>query len=148
MFPVIGPLVRPGRASRAKPVFFGFIFGPRGRLTRDFLLDSAADDLVVPETWAGPLGIDLSHCPTAGAHGWGSNIPVSIRIARVILEFSDGAETCRWRTEVGFAPMRDRYGLFGVAGGLEYFRTTLDFERREIELIPQPTLPATTDAVP
>jgi hypothetical protein len=31
---------------------------------------------------------------------------------------------------------------------LEYFRTTLDVRAREIELVAQPSLPATQDPVP
>ncbi len=38
--------------------------------------------------------------------------------------------------------------LFGLAGGLEIFRTTPDGYRREIEIIAQPNIPATQDALP
>ncbi len=41
-----------------------------------------------------------------------------------------------------------RIPVFGIAGGLEFFRTTLDGFRREVEILAQPNLPATQDAVP
>jgi hypothetical protein len=37
---------------------------------------------------------------------------------------------------------------FGIAGGLEHFRTTFDVVDREILLLPKPSLPATTAAAP
>ena len=37
---------------------------------------------------------------------------------------------------------------FGIAGGIEHFRTTFDVPAHEIHLDPHPSLPATQDAVP
>jgi hypothetical protein len=41
-----------------------------------------------------------------------------------------------------------RFALLGIAGGLEFFRTTLDVSAREIILLPQPSLPVTQDPAP
>jgi hypothetical protein len=62
------------------------------------------------------------------------------------LEFDDGQSRCRWRTHVGFAPIR--HALFGTIGGLEHYRSTFDYAAQEFLLEPQPTLPVTSDAVP
>jgi hypothetical protein len=43
-----------------------------------------------------------------------------------------------------FTPTPMRFALFGIAGGLEHFRTTLDVQSREIILLPKPSLPAAT----
>lgn len=74
--------------------------------------------------------------------------PVRVSYAPVILVLSDRTETYRWRAVVGFTQARLRISLFGIAGGIEHFRTTLDVARREIIMTPQASLPATQDTTP
>jgi hypothetical protein len=112
------------------------------------LLDSGADDVIFPLSVAKRLGLDLSRAVTGSAVGIGSSRPSSILYLPVILLLSDGNETCRWRAVVGFTAARLRFPLFGIAGGLQHFRTTLDLEQDEIILLANPSLAATQDPIP
>ncbi len=112
------------------------------------ILDSGADDVVFHLDVAAQLGIDLSQAPQLQAQGVGSGTPSCLLFAPVILELSDGSETCRWRAVVAFTAVRLRLPLFGIAGGIEHFRSTVDVAAREVVMIPQPSLPATQDTFP
>ncbi|MCI0459106.1 MAG: retroviral-like aspartic protease family protein [Gemmataceae bacterium] len=112
------------------------------------LVDTGADDIVFPEIVAARTGIDLSAALPSSSRGAGANQPTPVLFAPVILLLDDGKEKFRWRAVVGFAPLRSKYGLFGIAGGLEYFRMTLDIADRELLLEAKPSLPVTQDAVP
>jgi hypothetical protein len=73
---------------------------------------------------------------------------VGLLYAPVILVLSDQVETYRWRAVVAFTHTPLRIALFGIAGGLEHFHTTLDVVDRELLLFPKQTLPVTQDAAP
>jgi hypothetical protein len=64
-----------------------------------------------------------------------------LRYAPVQLELSDGRQNCRWNATVAFAKIPMRIAVFGIAGGLEYFITRIDFAQMDIEMIPQSGLP-------
>ena len=66
----------------------------------------------------------------------------------MILLLDDGIERSRWRAVVGFTAAPLRFALLGIAGGVEYFRTTLDVENREILMLPNASIPTTQDATP
>ncbi|HJT79203.1 MAG TPA: hypothetical protein VJ739_18550 [Gemmataceae bacterium] len=143
------PVVSLGGAFvRYKPVLPLTVLGPTGQETRRVLLDSASDDIVFPLDLATRLGMNLTAAPRRAAQGVGGTLPVSLWFAPVILLLSDQVETCRWRAVVAFTPTPLRFPLFGIAGGLEYFRTTLDVADREILLYAKPSLPVTQDPVP
>jgi hypothetical protein len=110
-------------------------------------VDSGADDVVFPYNRAATLGIDLRGAPhfRGGGIGGGSG---AIYYAPVILVLTDHKETYRWRAVIGFTTAFLKFPLFRIAGGLEYFRTTLDGFRKEVEIVAQPHLPATQGAVP
>ena len=137
-----------GGRLRYKPVIPLVVIGPGGRGAPSAIVDSAADDVVLPITLAASLGIDLTQAAQLQALGVGTTHPSDLFFAPVILELSDGKETCRWRATVAFTPASMRLPLLGIAGGLEYFRTTLVYARREVILESEPTLPRTQDAVP
>jgi hypothetical protein len=137
-----------GARIREKPVVPLKVIGPTGTHIPHGLVDSGADDVVFGFDIAALIGIDLSQAPQLHAVGVGAVQPAALLYAPVILELADGNETCRWRATVAFTPGRLRLPLLGIAGGLEYFRTILAFARNEVILEPEPTLPATQDAVP
>jgi hypothetical protein len=124
------------------------ILGPQGQDTRDILVDTGSDDIVFPATVAVQIGIDLSKLSQRHAHGVGSQQPVGLLYAPVILELMDQTEVCRWRAVVGFTHATLRFPLFGIAGGLEHYRTTLDVPDRELIMIAKPSLPVTQDPIP
>lgn len=135
-----------GRMVRYKPVIGLTMIGPGGQYSVDALVDSGADDIVFPLHVAPSIGLDLSTALAGQAWGLGGPQPVGLLYAPVILVLSDGMQTCRWRAVTAFTGTRMRFAIFGIAGGLEHFRTTLDVQSREIILLPQPSLP--TVAVP
>ena len=137
-----------GGTIRYKPIIPITIIGPSGQLAREALSDSGSDDVVFPLDYAAHIGVDLSTALQGHAGGVGSTQPVAILFAPVILLLSDQTETCRWRAVVGFTQARLRLPLFGIAGGLEHFLTTLDVFNQQLILLPQPTLPATQDLMP
>jgi hypothetical protein len=137
-----------GGTKRYKPLITITVGGPRMQQLRQILVDTRADDIVFPEILAGRLGVDLSLATPGSSFTVGSGQPIPVLFAPVVLTLDDGKESCRWRAVVGFAPLRSAYGLFGIAGGLEHFRTTLDGGNHSLELVPLPSLPTTQDAVP
>jgi hypothetical protein len=137
-----------GATVRYKPVIPLTVIGPTGQVTRSALVDSGADDVVLPTDIAAHIGVDLSAALPGQAHSVAGPHPVGVFYAPVILLLSDQRETCRWRAVVAFTQAPLRLLLFGIAGGLEHFRTTLDVVDRDIILVAKPTLPATQDPVP
>jgi hypothetical protein len=70
-----------------------------------------------------------------------------VAYAPVILLLSDSVQTVRWRATVGFVSVLLRFSLFGIAGGLQFFHTALNGVR-DLEMIPDVSLPLTQDPVP
>jgi hypothetical protein len=137
-----------GGTRRYKPVIPILIMGPSGQTTTRILVDTGSDDIVFPHDIAERIGVDLRGASPGSASGVGSAGPVQILFAPVILELSDQVETCRWRAVVGFTRTPLRFSLLGIAGGLEHFETILRVRSLEVQLIPQSTLPSTSDPVP
>jgi hypothetical protein len=137
-----------GSRTRVRPVISITAIGPTGQDSRPILVDSGADDIVFPIDMAARLGVDLTAAAQRQAGGIGTHTQVGLLYAPVILEVTDKVETCRWRTIVGFAQTKMRIPLFGIAGGLEHFLTTLNVQGNQLILIPQPTLPTTQDGRP
>jgi hypothetical protein len=123
------------------------IIGPRSQETQFVLVDTGSDDIVFPMALAQRIGVDLSQARQRQSQGVGTSQPVPVLYAAVLLLLSDSVQTVRWRATVGFVSVVLRFSLFGIAGGLQFFRTTLDGVQ-ELEIIPDATLPVTQDSVP
>jgi hypothetical protein len=136
-----------GKKMRYKPLIPLRILGPGGHCSRLFSVDSSADDIVMGISEAAILGIDLTNAPRITARGVGGQVS-SVSFASVILELTDNIATCRWRAVIGFTHAFMQFPLFGFAGGLEFFRTTVDGFRHEVEMIAQPNLPSTQASAP
>jgi hypothetical protein len=136
-----------GSTIRYKPVIPMTIIGPGSQETSFVLIDPGSDDIVFPAALAQRIGVDLAQAPQRHSQGVGATQAVPVLYAPVILVVSDSVQTVRWRGIVGFVSVPLRFPLFGIAGGLQFFRTTLDGVR-ELELVPDPSLPVTQDAVP
>jgi len=136
-----------GGTIRYKPVIPMTVIGPRTQETPFVLVDPGSDDIVFPMALAQRIGLDLSQAPQRQSQGVGTSQPVPVFYAPVILLLSDSIQTVRWRATVGFVAVVLRFSLFGIAGGLQFFRTTLDGVR-ELEIIPDASLPVTQDSVP
>jgi hypothetical protein len=136
-----------GGTIRYKPVIPMTIIGPQSQETPFVLVDPGSDDIVFPMALAQRIGVDLVQAPQRHSQGVGTSAPVPVVYGPVILVLSDSAQTVRWRATVGFVAVELRFSLFGIAGGLQFFRTTLDGVR-EVELIPDASLPMTQDPMP
>ncbi len=136
-----------GGIVRYRPLIPLSVIGPGGRWDPYVKVDTAADDVIFPLGAATRLGIDLAGASQLQAGGIGGQ-PVPVQYAPVILVLADPWTTYRWRATVAFTTAFLKWPLFGIAGGLEFFRTTLDGYRKEVEIVAQPHLPATQDAVP
>jgi hypothetical protein len=148
-FPVKGPAPSlGGKTRRFKPIIPCLIIGPKGQALQYVQVDTAADDTVFSINVANQIGIDLSAAPGGHSQPVGNAPPVALLFAPAILLLDDSREVYRWRAVVGFTTTRLRFPLLGIAGGLEHFRTTLDVFNQSVELVPQPSLPATQDATP
>ena len=122
-----------GRFVRPRPLVPVDIIGPLTTVTRNALLDSGADDTVLPEYVAGVIGLDLSNAPSGIAAGVGSS-GVPVRYARVTLRLTDGRELREWLGWVGFTPARMTYPILGFAGCLQFFDAHFRGAREEVEL--------------
>src|SRR5262249_7299887 len=134
--------------SRYRPFIPLTVCGPAGMEKRPALVDTGADDVVFPLDVAPKIGISLANLPKGQARGVGATSPAALFYASVILNLDDGNETARWRAVVGFSPALSRWAVFGIAGGIEFFRTTVDVEVQQIELIANSSLPSTQDTIP
>lgn len=130
-----------GKSVRKKPILPITVTGRAGSFHGPILLDTGSDDIVFPDHIAARIGLDLSQAPQRQAVGVGGNPPSLLRYGPVQLEFNDGRQSCRWNAEIAFAKSPMRIAIFGIAGGLEYFITRIDFGQMDIEMIPQPGLP-------
>ena len=137
-----------GALFRPKPIITIRVTGPTGGVFREVVVDTGADDVVFPFDLAARIGVDLTAASMRQASGVGAPRPVGLLYAPVILELNDGHQFCRWRAVVAFARTQLRFDLFGIAGGLEHFRTTLDVGTGEIILVPQASFLATQAAIP
>jgi hypothetical protein len=106
------------------------------------MVDTAADDSVLPLEVATAIGVDLTNAPTGEGKGVG-NKRVRLRYAEVTLRLTDGTEFRDWRGWVGFTATRLDRPLLGFAGCLEYFTATFYGDREELELTINSSYPGT-----
>src|SRR5262249_15872016 len=94
------PAIRGG--FRFRPIVPIHIVAPRILPPLDACLYSACDDTVFPLQWATRLGVDLSSAPLGQSQAVGGSL-YQVYFADVTLLLSDGIETFRWDTVVGFS---------------------------------------------
>jgi hypothetical protein len=128
------PGIDPSPAAPDQPVFRPKIplrlIGPHGDDALTFaLVDSGADDSVVPLSLARPLRVRLDSKVTAL---YGANDrPVLVRYALVDLVIGRGEQLYRWQARVGFQERR-RYSVLGRAGCLDLLNVAFDGPGRQI----------------
>ena len=142
-----------GVASRPQPALGGSLLRPRpmmpvqfgqpgGSLTRTSVLDSGADDTVLPDWIAAALGLNLTGVEERPI-GLAGRTPLRCRYAPIEIQISDGVrETYRWTAIVGFvdAAALPR-PLLGHGGCLQYFDAEFRGADLEVLLIPNRTFP-------
>ena len=137
------PLLLPsmaGGVQRLRPVLPVFVSGPKRSVTRDFLLDTGSDDIVLPDSLAPQLGIDLATAPSIPVTLAGRGVVVC-RYAQLGLRISDGSETCEWDAIVGFVPVALRQPLLGFAGFFQFFNVEFRGAVSEFTITPSSVFP-------
>ena len=131
-----------GRYSRPRPMVSITLIGPLGSYLLRGLVDSGADETIIPEFVAPFLGVDLDSATILSARGIGGSL-VSVRFVDVTLRIADQHEQHEWSALVGFAPLGRRTGILGFAGFLQYFTTVLHGDREMLELTVNSLYPGT-----
>jgi hypothetical protein len=111
-------------------------------LTRTSVLDTAADDTVLPDWIAAALGLDLTGAEEQPI-GMMGRIALRCRYAPAEVQISDGArETYRWSAVVGFVPASAlQRPILGQAGFLQHFDAEFRGADFEVILIPNRSFP-------
>jgi len=126
-----------------RPVIQVRISGPKSEAICDALVDTGADETLLPLSLAEVLEIELDHEFTSQAAGI-SGDTLTIRYGDITFSIEDGEENVTWRTTVGFVdfPKSDEEVIvLGHGGCLDYFTSNFDGERAELELLPNSLLP-------
>jgi len=126
-----------------RPVITIRIVGPTADPRWDALVDTGADETLLPLSLAGLLGLELDATATSQAAGI-SGDHLTIRYGEVEFQINDGNETIRWQTIVGFvdfASADDEVIILGHGGCLDYFTALFEGEKAELELTANSLLP-------
>jgi hypothetical protein len=131
----------PGTGSpllpRDRPILDLHIHGPAATRKVEALVDTGADDVILPVDLARPLGLDLTQARSRGTRVVGGRVttyffPVELEIVVA------PDDRLRWAATVGFGPTPPALGLFGVAGGLEFIQLTASVVGGWFALAPHP----------
>ena len=126
-----------------RPVITVRIAGPNSITRWDALVDTGADETLLPRSLADLLCVELDQTATSQAVGIsGDNL--TIYYGEVEFQISSGDESATWRTIVGFVEFgtpEDEVIILGHGGCLDYFTATFDGENAELELRVNSLLP-------
>ncbi len=123
------------------------VAGPNGRLfLLDALVDSGADEVLIPQTLLAGLGFAPGSGITRGTSGVGGRTATVYQRVRLELRTAPN-DRLVWNTTVAFGHVPFNIVLFGIAGGLEFFHTTLNVIDRQVTLYPHPMMPLSPASV-
>ncbi len=122
------------------------VIGPAGDAIVLALVDTGGEFTLFPESVAHQIGATVEVDRGFHVTGFPGGTESMVAYPGIVeLELHRDGESLRWQTVVGFAPFEEnRYsarGVLGHAGCLEFFRSSFDGMRRELELIPNAKLP-------
>ena len=127
-----------------RPVITIRIFGTKSEAQWDALVDTGADETLLPISLAGLLGVQLDTQAAGSAVGI-TGEQLAIHYGDVRLQITAGQETVAWTTIVGFVDFgasEDEVIVLGHGGCLDYFTATFDGEQAVLELTPNRLLPS------
>lgn len=126
---------------RPRPLVPLRVAGPNGRLLLiRALVDSGADEVLLPDTLLPRLGFTPGSGVTRGTSGVGGRTGTIYHPVRLELRAAPN-DRLVWDATVGFANLPIHIALFGLAGGLEFFHTTVNVIDRQLTLFPHPMMP-------
>lgn len=126
-----------------RPMVTVRITGPKADARWDALVDTGADETLLPLSLADPLGIELDQEATSQAAGI-SGDRLTIYYGDVEFEIVAENDMVSWRSTVGFVDfgsVEDEVIVLGHGGCLDYFVATFDGEKAELELTRNSLLP-------
>ena len=119
------------------------IHGPAGRADVLALVDTGADNSILPLSVADDLGIETTQGKGPGATAFGGQ-QIALSFAEVVLELSQHDAVIRWRARLYFADFPDdseKAVILGHEGFLDYFTATFDGAGCFVELEPNDMIP-------
>lgn len=142
-YPVPG-IGRPNAIVRRPKVWIRAI-GPIGDFSFYGLVDTGADDILLPDRFGQAMGVVIQpnmHAPVGGIIGAG----MVARFGMIDLELRRGGTVYRWSALAGFHP--GNAAILGTLGMLEHFRASFNHSLGHFHLIPTGNLPAPVMNVP
>jgi hypothetical protein len=108
------------------------------------LVDTGADETILPLSVAAEIGVDLDTDRMSLAGGV-SGQHIELVPGKVELELLGTPDRYRWSSVISFARFDspdDECAILGHAGALQYFTATFDGKRHRGSLVPNRTFPA------
>jgi len=105
------------------------------------LVDTGADNTILPKTVAEYLNIPLQPCEGPAPVAFGGT-QLGMHYGEATFHLRDGGESSHWRCRVLFHEGEDEVAVLGQEGFLEYFTAVFDGEAGTLELRPNASLPA------
>jgi len=127
-----------------RPVITIRIGGPKAEARWDALVDTGADETLLPMSLADLLGVKLDHQATSLAVGI-SGDQLTIVYGDVEFQIAAESQMVTWRTTVGFVEFGtsdDEVIILGHAGCLDFFTSVFNGELAELEMTPNSSLTA------
>lgn len=121
--------------------------GPAGDLFLLALVDTGADETIVPLSAAEEIGVELYEGQRSHAGGI-SGSQLELVAGQVELEIIGSDESFQWSGLISFAKFEnvdDECAILGHIGALEYFTSTFDGKQRQGSLLPNSGFPGTID---
>jgi hypothetical protein len=131
---------QPGVSIVYRPRIPIHVIGSLGNLGLFGLLDTGADETVLPAFLVERIGVEVDPGAEAQFRGVGGQI-VTVSYARVQLEVGKAHQSYRWPAKVAFL-QGSNMAILGHAGFLQYFTATFNGQRRHVTLTANSTLPA------
>ena len=126
-----------------RPVIPLRITGNQGDAYVWALVDTGADETLMPRALAEVIGIEPNDARQTWVSGYGgSRVPVAP--AEVTLQIGRAGKSLSWQATIGFAPFEepeDEIALLGHAGALQFFNITFSGNKREVEITPAKNFP-------
>lgn len=119
------------------------VIGPTGDAFLWALVDTGADQTVLPRAIAEEIGVSIDDDRGWQVGGFGGQT-VNVAPADVTLQLGYAGQSFEWDVTVGFvdfAQPEDEITLLGHVGFLDFFRATFDGLAHELELAPTAAFP-------
>jgi hypothetical protein len=116
--------------------------GPKTEARWDALVDTGADETLLPLSLAELLGVELDREATSLATGI-SGDKLTIHYGDVELQIGAGNDEIKWRATVGFVDFGgpdQEVIILGHGGCLDFFTAIFNGELAELELVPNSLL--------